>query len=76
MDANIGCMVRLLPIFTGLITPALMITFNSMFADVADELELCTGGRQQGFIFSARSFGFKASGALATVAGGESMILV
>ena len=54
----------------GLLGPALMITFNSMFADVADELELRTGGRQEGIIFSARSFSFKASHALAAMIGG------
>ncbi|MDP6828433.1 MAG: MFS transporter [Pseudomonadales bacterium] len=62
--------------FSGLVGPALMITFNSMFADVADELELRTGGRQEGMIFSARSFSFKASGALATVIGGIALDLI
>jgi GPH family glycoside/pentoside/hexuronide:cation symporter len=61
---------------TGLTTPALLITFNSMFADIADELELRTGGRQEGIIFSARSFGFKASAAMATVLGGIALDLI
>jgi len=61
---------------TGLVAPAIMITFNSMFADIADELELRTGGRQEGIIFSARSFGFKAAAALATILGGIVLDLV
>ena len=61
---------------TGLVTPALLITFNSMFADIADELELRTGARQEGIIFSARSFGFKASAAMATVLGGIALDLI
>jgi Na+/melibiose symporter-like transporter len=65
-----------LAFFNGLVTPALMITFNSMFADVADELEFRTSGRQEGIIFSARSFGFKASAALSTVLGGIALDLI
>jgi len=61
---------------TGLVAPAIMITFNSMFADIADELELRTGARQEGIIFSARSFGFKAAAALATILGGIVLDLV
>ena len=61
---------------TGLVAPAIMITFNSIFADIADELELRTGGRQEGIIFSARSFGFKAAAALATILGGIVLDLV
>ena len=58
-------------VFTsGLAGPSVMITLNSMFADIADEQELLTGERQEGIIFSARSFAFKAGGALATVLGG------
>jgi GPH family glycoside/pentoside/hexuronide:cation symporter len=65
-----------LAFFNGLITPALSITFNSMFADVADELDFRTSGRQEGIIFSARSFGYKASAALATVIGGIALDLI
>ncbi|MBT4160944.1 MAG: MFS transporter [Gammaproteobacteria bacterium] len=60
----------------GLISPALMINFNSMFADVADELDLLTGNRQEGIIFSARSFSLKASGAIATMIAGIALDLI
>ncbi|MFX3658308.1 MAG: MFS transporter [bacterium] len=35
----------------GLCSPAVLITVNAMFADVADEQELLTGERQEGIIF-------------------------
>jgi GPH family glycoside/pentoside/hexuronide:cation symporter len=64
-------------IFTsGLAGPAIMITLNSMFADIADEQELLTGERQEGIIFSARSFAFKAGGACATIIGGIGLDLI
>lgn len=53
-----------------------MVTLNSMFADIADEQELLTGERQEGIIFSARSFAFKAAGALASVLGGIGLDLI
>lgn len=53
-----------------LTTPVIFITVNSMFADIADELELATGERQEGIIYSARSFAGKAAVALGTVIGG------
>jgi GPH family glycoside/pentoside/hexuronide:cation symporter len=53
-----------------------MITLNSMFADISDEQELLTGERQEGIIFSARSFAFKAGGALATILGGIGLDLI
>jgi GPH family glycoside/pentoside/hexuronide:cation symporter len=64
-------------IFTsGLAGPAIMITLNSMFADISDEQELLTGERQEGIIFSARSFAFKAGGAFATILGGIGLDLI
>jgi Na+/melibiose symporter-like transporter len=60
----------------GLAGPAVMVTLNSMFADIADEQELITGERQEGIIFSARSFAFKAAGALASVLGGIALDLI
>jgi GPH family glycoside/pentoside/hexuronide:cation symporter len=60
----------------GLAGPAVMVTLNSMFADIADEQELLTGNRQEGIIFSARSFAFKAAGALASVIGGIALDLI
>lgn len=60
----------------GLCSPAVMITLNSMFADISDEQELLTGERQEGIIFSARSFAFKAGGAAASVMGGMALDLI
>jgi Na+/melibiose symporter-like transporter len=60
----------------GLCGPAVIVTLNSMFADIADEQELVTGERQEGIIFSARSFAFKAASALATVLGGIALDLI
>ncbi len=60
----------------GLAGPAVMVTLNSMFADIADEQELLTGERHEGIIFSARSFAFKAAGALASVLGGIGLDLI
>ncbi|MFP6804849.1 MAG: MFS transporter [Pseudomonadales bacterium] len=50
--------------------PVIYITINSMFADITDELELATGERQEGIIYSARAFAGKAAVALGTVIGG------
>lgn len=50
--------------------PLIFITINSMFADITDELELATGERQEGVIYSARAFAGKAAVALGTVIGG------
>ena len=47
---------------------------ESMFADVSDEQELITGERQEGIIFSARSFAFKAGGSLASGGGGAARL--
>ncbi|MBH79886.1 MAG: hypothetical protein CMQ49_05185 [Gammaproteobacteria bacterium] len=60
----------------GLLAPAMLVTFNSMFADVADELEYREGVRQEGIIYSARSFVAKAAGSLATVIGGIALDLI
>ena len=60
----------------GLCSPAIMITLNSMFADISDEQELLTGERQEGVIFSARSFAFKAGGAIASILGGMALDLI
>jgi Na+/melibiose symporter-like transporter len=57
-------------VFTaGLCSPAVMVTVNAMFADVSDEQELLTGERQEGIIFSARSFAFKAGVSFASILG-------
>jgi Na+/melibiose symporter-like transporter len=61
---------------SGLLAPAMLVTFNSMFADIADELELREGVRQEGIIFSARSFVSKAAVGLATILGGLALDLI
>ncbi len=61
---------------SGLIAPAMLVTFNSMFADVADELEFREGVRQEGIIYSARSFSAKAASGLATILGGVALDLI
>lgn len=61
---------------SGLMAPAMLITFNSMFADVADELEFREGVRQEGIIYSARSFSAKAAVGLATIVGGLALDLI
>ena len=55
---------------TGTLAPVVFITINSMFADISDELELMTGQRQEGIIFSARAFALKAANAFGTMLGG------
>ena len=60
----------------GICSPAVLITVNSMFADVADEQELLTGERQEGIIFSARSFAFKAGASIASVLTGIGLDLI
>lgn len=60
----------------GLCSPAVLITVNAMFADVADEQELITGERQEGIIFSARSFAFKAGASLASILGGIALDVI
>jgi Na+/melibiose symporter-like transporter len=60
----------------GLAGPAVMVTLNSMFADIADEQELQTTERQEGILYAARAFAFKASGAIASVLGGIGLDLI
>jgi len=61
---------------SGVIAPVIFITINSMFADISDELELMTGARQEGIIYSARAFALKAANALGTVVGGLALDLI
>ena len=61
---------------SGLMSPAMLVNFNSMFADVADELEFKAGVRQEGIIYSARSFCSKTAGGLATILGGVALDLI
>ncbi|MFT7687039.1 MAG: GPH family glycoside/pentoside/hexuronide:cation symporter [Candidatus Azotimanducaceae bacterium] len=59
-----------------ILVPVIFITINSMFADIADELELTTGRRQEGIIYSARAFAGKAASALGTIVGGLALDLI
>lgn len=54
----------------GICLPVIFATFNSMFADIADEVELDSGQRKEGIIFASRSFANKISTALGVVIGG------
>lgn len=54
----------------GICLPIIFASFNSMFADIADEVELTTGRRKEGIIYSLRSFANKLVGALGTIVGG------
>lgn len=54
----------------GIFLPVILASFNSMFADIADEVELETGKRCEGVIYSARSFSGKATAALGAIVGG------
>ncbi|MCH7741886.1 MAG: MFS transporter [Proteobacteria bacterium] len=60
----------------GFVGPVIYITINSMFADIADELELTTGERQEGIVYSARAFAGKAAAALGTVVGGLALDVI
>lgn len=61
---------------TGMFYPVILITINSMFADIADEQELILGRRQEGVIYSARAFSLKAAGALGSFLGGIGLDLI
>jgi Na+/melibiose symporter-like transporter len=52
------------------VTPVIFITINSMFADIADELELTTGKRKEGIIYAARAFSTKAASSIGLIVGG------
>ena len=58
------------------VAPVIFISINSMFADITDELELATGQRQEGIIYSARAFAGKAATGLGTMLGGLFLDLI
>ncbi len=60
----------------GIVGPITWINILSMLADVADEQEWRTGKRQEGAIFSVRSFSLKASGALGGVLAGVALDMI
>ncbi len=54
----------------GICLPVILASFNSMFADISDEVELQTGVRREGVIYASRSFANKVTGALGAFLGG------
>lgn len=60
----------------GLVIPVIFITLDSMFADISDELELETGKRQEGLIYSARAFAVKTARSLGLLFGGIAIDLI
>jgi Na+/melibiose symporter-like transporter len=62
--------------FTALIATVLITTGDSMLADITDHIDLETGSRREGVIFSARTFMFKATGSLGLVLGGIGLDLI
>lgn len=72
----------ILPLLVGqsfisaVVAPVVFITINSMFADISDELELSTGSRQEGIIYSARAFAAKAAAAIGMVVGGVALDII
>jgi GPH family glycoside/pentoside/hexuronide:cation symporter len=60
----------------GICLPVILASFNSMFADIADEIELETGERCGGVIYSARSFANKAVAAVGAIMGGILLDLI
>ena len=54
----------------GICLPVILASFNSMFADISDEVELQTGVRREGVIYAARSFSNKVTGAMGAFVGG------
>ena len=55
----------------GICLPIIFASFNSMFADIADEVELATGQRKEGIIYSLRSFANKFTAAMGAIVGGN-----
>ena len=54
----------------GICLPVILASFNSMFADISDEVELQTGIRREGVIYASRSFANKVTGAMGAFIGG------
>ncbi len=60
----------------GIFLPVLLASFNSMFADISDEVELETGVRREGVIYASRSFANKITNAVGAVLGGVVLDLI
>lgn len=56
--------------------PIVFASLNSMFADVADEMELETGERREGVIYATRSFSTKATASIGALMTGISLDLI
>lgn len=54
----------------GICLPLIFASFNSMFADISDEVELESGVRREGVIYASRSFANKVTSAMGAVLGG------
>ncbi len=54
----------------GIFLPVILASFNSMFADISDEVELQTGVRREGVIYASRSFANKVTSAMGAFIGG------
>jgi len=60
----------------GICLPVILASFNSMFADIADEVELESGARREGVIYAARSFAAKLTAAMGAILGGIVLDLI
>ena len=58
------------------ITPVVIAIGDSMMADISNEIELETGDRREGVIFSSRAFMTKATGSLGLLIGGYGLDLI
>ena len=65
-----------LSFISGVIVPIILTTINSIFADIADEIELQTGQRMEGLVYSARAFALKATGGVGAMIGGVILDLI
>jgi len=60
----------------GIFLPVLLASFNSMFADISDEVELETGVRRAGVVYASRSFANKVTNAMGAILGGVVLDLI
>ncbi len=60
----------------GICLPVIFASFNSMFADISDEVELETGIRREGVIYASRSFANKVTSALGAIVGGVALDVI
>ncbi|MGI9326619.1 MAG: MFS transporter [Pseudomonadales bacterium] len=60
----------------GICLPVILASFNSMFADISDEVELETGVRREGVIYASRSFANKVTASMGAIMGGVVLDLI